>query len=364
MLKRLPLVSLVAVAAVVSFGCSSEPTGTVQHGPGPGGTNNPPGNTNPPINDTTPPTTPPTNPPPGTVISGDVTWADGETLAGDTTIAAGTTVTIAPGAKVTIAKGASITVLGTLKSATNATHGSITTATPTDGWGGLVIGSGGTLNLDSIDLVAPAVALSTKAGNTAAAYLNGVISAGAATQPFQMEAGSTLSITKSKATAAAQSALAGTFTASYLNYDKGSNEGLNINDANAVITITDSTLGGSGGGDYVVVTVAKTLSVSYTTIAGSHCPFHFSTGPSTYTVDHVSDNTNAYGWMLYGSGTGPNTISNSNFRDMTQNIEMTGTNGKVTLTNNYFGASPSTLTQGVATTVSTSKTAIANAQPR
>src|SRR5262249_4576782 len=151
-------------------------------------------------------------------------------------------------------------------------------------------------------------------------------------QPFQMEAGSKLSVSKSSATAGAASSLAGTFTASYLTYDKGTNEGVYMNDAAGSMTLSDCTLKGAGGGDYIVVSgAAQYVKVEYSTITGSHCPFHFSApGPAKYDIDHVSDDINDYGWMLYGSGAGPSTISNSNFTDKTINIEMTGTNGAVT----------------------------------
>jgi hypothetical protein len=182
-----------------------------------------------------------------------------------------------------------------------------------------------------------------------------------------MDVGSKLTVNKSTVTAvSAASSLAGDFTTSYLTYDKGTNEGFSFNDAAGTWKSSDSTFKGNGGGDYIVVDAAKSLSVTYSTISGSHCPFHFSPpGPTSYTVDHVSDDTNGYGWMLYGSGTGPNAISNSNFRDTTYNIEMTGTNGNVTLTNNFFGTAinPNKL-QSVAKTVGTNATtAIADAKP-
>src|SRR6185369_10548879 len=114
---------------------------------------------------------------------------------------------------------------------------------------GIVVASGGKIALDSVDLTGAKIALWTQKGNTDATYLNGAIDAN---QPFQMEAGSKLSITKSSAKAGAASALAGTFTASYLTYDKGTSEGLYMNDAAGTMTFSDSTLKGNGGGDYIV----------------------------------------------------------------------------------------------------------------
>jgi hypothetical protein len=358
---RLPLISLVLVA-VGSAACASssgtDPLAGRQNTSPP----NPQDNAPPGPNDTNPPSTPPgTTPPPPGMMEPPGTWADGHTVTGNITIPAGTTVTIAAGAKVTVADSASITVAGTLKGTAGTTHADITSATT---WGGIVVASGGTLQLDSVDIGNAKMALWTESGNTAATYANGTITGG---QPFNMAPGSKLSLSHATVTGAtAASALAGTFDASYLTYDKGTSEGLYTTDAAATVHFADSILKGNGGGDYIVVTAAQSLHVEYTTITGSHCPFHFGTGPTTYTIDHVSDDTNGYGWMLYGSGTGPNTISNSNFTDSYINIEMTGTNGKVTLTNNFFinGSAGANKLQSAATVASTATARIANAKPR
>jgi hypothetical protein len=349
--------SLALVSVFAAFGCASSDPAPINHRT----SGTPPADDTTPGTDDTKPVDPPGTPPdPGTPLTGDETWDSSKTFTGSVTIPAGKTVTIAAGASISVPAGFAVTVNGTIKSATpGATHAKITGT----GWAGIVVAQGGTMTLDSVDLTGAKKALWTQKGNTDATYANGVLSADV---PFTMEAGSKLSISKSTVTAAnGQSSLMGTFNASYMTYDKGTNEGFTFNDAAGTLTIIDSTLKGNGGGDYVVVDAAATMSVTYTTISGSHCPFHFgASGPTKYTVDHVSDDSNGYGWMLYGSGAGPSTISNSNFRDQSYNIEMTGTNGAVTLTNNYFGtAANANKLQAAATTKSTATAPITDAKP-
>jgi hypothetical protein len=351
--------SLALVAVFAALGCSSGDTKPIQrHNTGPGDTTGT-GDTTPGKDDTQAAPDPGTPPDPGQTV-GTETWNDGKQITGNITIAAGEKVTIAAGATVTVSAGVAITVAGTLEAAAGATHAKLTGT----GWAGIVVASGGTLTADSLDVTGAKKAIWTMAGNAGATYANGTINAD---QPFYMEAGSTLSITKSEVTAvSAESGLAGTFTASYMTYDKGTNEGFAFEDAAGTLNIVDSTLKGNGGGDYVVVHAAKSVGVSYTTISGSHCPFHFQgAGPGSYTIDHVSDDSNGYGWMQYGSGAGPNTISNSNFRDNTYNIEMTGTNGPVTLKNNFFGGTGKLQLQAAATRDGEdAKAAIPDAKPR
>ncbi len=240
---RSVILGLVAVS-FLGIGCSSPSEGTTNPRPkSSSGTIDDDTPATPPIQDTTPPENPGTTPAPGTSV-GTETWADGKQISANVTISEGATVTIAPGAKITVASGVSITVVGTLKATTNATHASLSAPSGAT-WGGLVIAKNGTLAADSLDLIGAGKAIWTQPGGTAT-FDNGIINA---TQPFNMEAGSTLSTTKSTVTAKSESALAGTFTASHLTYDKGSAEGLYINDAAAKVTITDSMLKGLAGGD-------------------------------------------------------------------------------------------------------------------
>lgn len=216
-----------------------------------------------------------------------------------------------------------ITVKGTLKVSSTDTHAKLTGTK----WTGLVIAKGGTLAADGLDIENASAALWTQTGNTDAKVTNGVI---VADTPFKMEAGSKLSVVKTKVKAGAGSAIAGTFTASYMVYDKGTNAGLTLNDSAGSMSISDSELKGSGGGDYVISNAGRSLKLEYTTISGSHCGLHF-TGIDQYTIDHVSADQNDWGAMLYGSGPGPHTIISSNIRNNLQDLDMQGDNGPVTV---------------------------------
>jgi len=161
-----------------------------------------------------------------------------------------------------------------------------------------------------------------------------------------------------------QSVVKGALTASFLDYDKGSSEGMVTQDPTASIFMEDSTLHGSGGGDYIVSDSGKLIHVAYTNISGSHCAFHFN-AVDKFEIDHVTANTNQWGAMLYGSGAGPSTISYSNFSDVAWNLDLQGTNGPLTIDHTYLGGTGKTAYKGSAPTVTNAQTAaVAGAGPR
>jgi hypothetical protein len=264
-----------------------------------------------------------TAPDPGTTVATE-TWANGKSIASNVNIGAGAIVTIAPGATVSVAKGVAITVTGTLKTTPTS---KITGA----GWTGIVIARGATLEADGLTVEGADSALWPQTGNAKASFANGTI---IARTPFKMENGSTLSISRTKVTATDGSAIAGTFSASYMEYDKGTAGGLTLSDPAGSMTISDSILRGAGGGDYVISSAGKLVKLEYSTISGSHCGLHFS-GVDQFILDHVSDDTNSYGAMLYGSGAGPHTITASNVRSTQVDLDMQGTNGPLTITGSY-----------------------------
>jgi len=263
-------------------------------------------------------------PDPGKSV-GSETWADGKTIDSNITIRAGAVVEIEPGATINVADDVAITVEGTLRVASTDMHAKLTGTR----WTGLVIASGGTLDADGLDIENASAALWTRTGNLDAKLTNGNI---VAQSPFKMEAGSKLSIVKTNVKASAGSAIAGTFTASYMVYDKGTAGGLTLNDPAGTMTISDSELKGNGGGDFVISSAGKELKLEYTTISGSHCAIHF-TGIDKFTIDHVSADQNSWGAMLYGSGPGPHTITSSNIRNTDTDLDVQGTNGPITVSN-------------------------------
>ena len=313
--------------------------------------------------DPTTPSTPGTNPtgPTGPVVmtTGDESWADGKKLEASVTIAAGAKVEIAPGAQITALPGVVITVLGTLKASSASKHAKISGA----GWAGIVVGSGGTMALDGVDMEGAGAGITTKGGNAEAKYDNGTLKA---TIPFSLEAGSKLSTTHAFASGGS-SAVNGALTASYLDYDKGSGAGLTMSDANASMSIEDSTLHGMGGGDYIISSQAKLLHLAYTVVSDSHCPFHFS-GLTKFEMDHVTAKTSGYGSMLYLPDPGPHSITNSNFQtSASHDLELTETGVQLTLDNVYLGGSNGTqnsVFKSAPTIKNKPTAAIANASPR
>lgn len=260
------------------------------------------------------------------------------TLKGAHYIDTGDVVTIAPGTTITMGDAtAAITVKGTLKvTGASANHAKLTG----DAWVGIIIAEGGKLDADGLDISGAATGIATQAGNLDSTYKNGVMSA---KTPFEMVAGSKLTIDHSKITATGGgSQTAGTFVANYMDYDKGSGPGITMNDAAGTETITNSNLHGAGGGDYVISNAAAKITVTRTTISGSHCAFHFSgsgtaAGTTAFTIDGVDVKNNGVGGMLYNSGAGPNEIKNSNFSNNNEYDISFGSNenGTITFTNTF-----------------------------
>ena len=291
-----------------------------------------------------------------TTISADTTWSGTKTLASSIVIAAGATVTVAPGAVITLPANALITVQGTLQSTITGVHAKLTSSA----WSGILVASGGKLALSGTDIVGAGTGIESMSPN--ATFANGAITGSA--QPLLVDVGGTLSLTHAQVVAAGQSVVKGALIASFLDYDKGGNEGIVTQDASASVSIEDSTLHGAGGGDYIVADAGKLIHVAYTKISGAHCGFHFN-AVDKYEIDHVTDNTNTWGAMLYGSGLGPNTISYSNFVNTSWNLDLQGTNGPLTIDHSYIGGTAQTAYKGAAPTITNVQTAaVPNAGPR
>jgi hypothetical protein len=352
---RLSSLASLALVAVTAVGCASADPQPLTNRKTTTGTKTPTTEPTGGVDDLPAPAPAVPAPTPGADI-GNETWTDGKQLAASVTIKPGATVDIAPGASVTAAAGISITVKGTLSVKASASHAKLGGAN----WKGIVVASGGTLNVDGLDITNAEIGMWTQAGNLDAVMLNSSIT-NAAT-PFKMEPGSKLTVTKSTvAKSTGQSNIAGTFTASYLDYDKGSSEGLELNDPLGTMTISDSTLKGIGGGDYVVSRAGKLVKVEYTTITGSHCGLHFN-AVDKFIIDHVSDDQNSYGAMLYGSGAGPNQILSSNVRSTDKDLDFSGTNGVTTIDKSFTGGKNTLATNATITNAATSP--IATAKPR
>ncbi len=283
----------------------------------------------------------------GVTMTTDETWASGKMLTTSVTIAAGVTVTIAPGAVVTASSGVTITVLGTLKAASQTTHAKITGTT----WGGIAVGAGGTLSLTGVDLENAMTALATTGANMAATYDYGLITAASA--PFNVGVGGKLSTSHSHvAGTKGMSSVGGSFTASFLSYDSGGNEGISLNDASATLTIDDSKFFGTGvnSGDMINGSGAK-IHFAYSEITAVHCAFHFN-NVTQFDIDHANIHGNSYGFMLYGSGsTGTRGVGFSNIASNAAYGADEGStatvNGPITFHDGYWAMNGATVANNV-----------------
>jgi hypothetical protein len=271
--------------------------------------------------------------PDATTTTQNDTWADGKNIAAPVIIAKGITVTISPGAKVTLAQNITITVDGTLTASSASSHASLSGT----GWGGIIVGSGGTLTLDGVDITDATTAIETQSGDTSATYNDGTITG--ATTPFLLDTGSTFSTTKAVVTGTkGNSHISGAFTASHLSYDSQGNEGLTTLDATSTVSIEDSTLYGTGPyADMLVTNGAASVHVAYTEIKMVHCGFHFNS-ITKFDISYTTDHSNAWGAMLYGSdlnGHGSITFSNMETNN-DYDLDKQGSNGPITVDSSYM----------------------------
>jgi hypothetical protein len=254
--------------------------------------------------------------------------------------------TIDRGTEIAAGKDVTLTVRGRLVlAAGSGPHSRISPAVAGDTWGGIIVASGGVVELRGLDLDGATTAVTVQTGATSALYEDGTITN--VGSPFQVERSAALDVGHAKVVGATRfSGISGAFRATYLDYQKmGADGGLIMNDANATFDVGDSSFRGTedAGGDYIISYGAKAIRLSYSTITGAHCAFHFN-DVARFEIDHVTagaltasgpGDLVAWGAMLYGSGSGPNVISNSNFISTTLNLEQQGVNGPLTITNTY-----------------------------
>jgi hypothetical protein len=266
-----------------------------------------------------------------------------------------------------------------LSIATPGVHARIATATPkpdqAHSWGGIVVESGGRLEADGLDLVGAATALTVNVGSLGARYDDGTITD--AQVPFQIAAGARLDTAHAAVVNAGDaSSIAGEFHASYLDYDTSPSvvAGLITNDPTAIFDATDSTFHGTAnaGNDYIVSYESSLVHVAYSTITDAHCAFHFN-AVTRFEIDHVTAGASSpagpgtgvvYGAMLYGSGTGPNVISNSNFMGAEVALDQQSTNGPLTISNTFAKGHVSILPTSTWPPADVAPAPISDAKPR
>jgi hypothetical protein len=259
-------------------------------------------------------------------------------------IVAGAVVTITPGANITVGAGVTITVHGTLSGAAKDKHAKLGGGS----WGGITVESGGTLALTGVDLDGAGIHAAT--GAKSATYDYGTITSGA----FVVDKGAALTTDHAGVVQGGGSTVAGSFTATHLDYAGSS---ITLVDGAATVSVADSKLTATGG-DFFVSSAGTLLHVEYSVITGSHCPFHFD-GLNKYTLDHVATRGNGYGQMLYNAETGPNTISYSSFED--PSFDQTGRSTEVDIDNTYIKAKS---TVGVVKITKAATSPVTSAAPR
>ena len=268
----------------------------------------------------------------GSTISADTTWADGTKISASTTIASGVTVTIAKGATIAVASGVTITVSGTLTAAASAAHAKLTGT----GWTGIVVAKGGTLTLDSLDFSGASAPMDVSGTAT---YSNGTITA--PTTPIDVETGGSLTMTTVTITGSLGfSRINGSFTASHLDYDSNGNEGVTIGDPTAVVKVDNSKFHGTSasGGDMITSNACASLTMTYTSIVGCHCAYHFN-NITSFDLENMDLHGDSYGFMMYGSSpsSGTRVFKNSNVEGMAvAGLSESGTNGAITVSGVYF----------------------------
>jgi hypothetical protein len=233
-----------------------------------------------------------------------------------------------------MAASTTINVAGTLTASSATTHAVLTGTS----WTGISVASGGALSLTGVDITGASTALATVTGATSAEYDTGTIT-GSAT-PFDIAKGTTLGTKNATVTGTlGTSRIAGSFVASYLDYDSNGNEGITTIDPTATESIEDSTLHGSGPvADMVVsATGAASVHIAYTDITNVHCGFHFD-AIDAFDVSYTNVETNAYGFMLYGSsGTGTHSVTYSNVDQNQIAFDTTpGVNAPITFDHDYI----------------------------
>jgi hypothetical protein len=269
----------------------------------------------------------------GTTVMMGTTWSDGMTISSNVTIAAGTTVTIAPGATINVGANVTITVDGTL---TASAASSMATLTGT-GWDGIVVAKGGTLSLDGVNVTGAKTAIDVQAGAASAEYDGATITG--ATTPFDVASGGSLGTQHANVTGSlGPSTISGSLTANYLDYDCNGNEGIETMDAQAELSVENSTVhGGQPVHDgLVAVNGAAKFHVAHSTTTDNHCGFHFDT-LSEFDITDVSDTNNIFGFMFYGSGgAGPFTVTDSNIESSSgYAYQVEGMNSPITFTGCY-----------------------------
>lgn len=269
-------------------------------------------------------------------------WKDGHRLTGVVRIFEGATVEIEVGAKITCTEAVLVQVGGTLRVASGDKHAKIVCPR----WRGLQVAQNGSLAIQGLDIENAEVGVDTTNGAGAVELSDSSILA--TIRPFRVGAGSTLTLTRVKATTPTKlgeyessvSEVFGKLVAKFLSYEANTSEGIMVQKGGEA-DIEDSVLSAKHGLDLVSMYGGKSLRLRYSTLKGAHCGPHLGASqdeekrlPGTLEIDHVTSEDNVYGITIYAaSAEGPHVIKDSNFTGAAAWLDLQGDHGPITFEN-------------------------------
>lgn len=263
-----------------------------------------------------------------------ITWEDGTKLGGVIRVVEGVTVTIAPGAKISCNEATQILLGGTLKVSAKDNHASISCAK----WTGITVAKNGKLDIDGLDIENANIGYQTTQDAGECVVKNSKILTTIRPVEVGVKSKLTLDHVEASVPAVVQGIAVksfvevfGTLEAHYLKYEAQTNEGIMVH-TNAEATITDSELTAHGGQDLISSYGAKSLNVSYTTMAGAHCGLHLQEADSAV-IDRVTSTANLFGITIYGAKVA--TVTNSNLSGSLAWLDLRGDHGEITFDNNF-----------------------------
>jgi hypothetical protein len=220
------------------------------------------------------------------------------------------------------------------------------------GWGGIVVASGGALALTGVDIGGASTAIHVNGGDKSAAYDYGTITG----SNFVVDTNGTLTMDHAAFVQGGASTVAGSYTATFLDY---SGTSITLNDAGATVSVADTKVTGAGTGtDFFTSEIGALFHAEYSVVTSTHCPYHFD-NLTKYTLDHVATRGNGFGLMLYNPDVGPNTISYSSFEDA--NFAQTDRGSTINIDHTYIKAQS---TVGVVNITSAASGPVTAAAPR
>ena len=299
-------------------------------------------------------------------------WKDGLKLTGVVRIFEGATVEIEPGAKITCSEAVVVQVGGTLRVKSADKHASIVCPR----WRGIQVAQNGQLDVQGLDIENAEVGIDTTKGAGAVNVVDSSILA--TVRPFLVGAGSTLNLTRVKATTPTKladfessvSEVFGTLVAKFLEYEANTNEGIMIQKGGEA-DIEDSILKATNGLDLVSMYGGKSLKLRYSLLKGAHCGPHLGVSqdeekrlPGSLEIDHVTSEDNVYGITIYAaSAEGPHVIKDSNFSGTLAWLDLQGDHGPITF-QNVFTVGPETILKTEPPSITKAEAKIELAGPR